>query len=268
MTSVLMGIFLGFLMICPLSQGAAVMVWSESFDTADEWELRGFDFLSMRAGEDNLAWNPDYSPSVKDGKLQMPNTQEEWHSSQAVHNSTVAYGTWSFDWYVNAGEDHQAYDVVLFIANNYILTEQSGEIPLNMTGYGLVLNSGDKGETKPHSVSLAEWRDETIKWIILDYYQFPSTLEGPYHIDTTRNITGEFSIFFDGKLKLQVRDNSTTTSENFIFNSWLGDSTYDNLNVSDTIEVHPSPNGADYPPLFLVVVPIGVLIILRKKRKR
>ena len=248
------------------------LVWSETFDTADEWELQGFD---LNPGENVFTWKPKYTPRIEKGTLKMLNTQAGWHYSQAVHTSTVAYGTWSFDWYVNTGEDHQAYDVVFFIANNYIPTEQSGEAPLNSTAYALALTSGYKEEPETLGilltpvVALAEWRYGTKHLIFLDYHEFSSPLEGAYHIDITRNITGEFHIYFDQNLVLKVTDKSTTTSESFIFGSWFGDSLFDNLTVSSTVDVHPIPikTRTFSPPLIEIMVSIGVIVILRKKTR-
>jgi hypothetical protein len=261
---VIIGIMIAIPVICPISQGTATIVLSETFETVDEWKLQGFDFIDWETG---CEWNPDFAPVVENGVLRMPNTQDGWHVSHAVHSSTIAYGTWSFDWYVNAGKDHQVYDIISFIVNNMGPTEQSGEIPENMTGYALVLIPGEKiiSSQISRSVSLVIWRNDSVQWTTLNHYQFSDTLKGTYHIDITRNITGKFSVYFDGKLKFQVTDNSTTTSESFAFVSWYGDTTYDNLKISNTMDV--TSQQADYPPLVIVIVSIGVVIILRKKGK-
>ncbi|MFX1335790.1 MAG: hypothetical protein ACFFAM_15285 [Promethearchaeota archaeon] len=263
---VLIGILLEFLIISPIIQGTAKIVWSEDFTTADEWKLQGFDLISVTL---DCVMNQNFAPTIENGILKMPNTQDKWNYSQAVHSSAIAYGTWSFDWLISIGSDHQAYDVVCFIANNYGPTEESGEIPKNFTGYVLVLTSDEKREDslKPHAVTLAEFIETSKYWVILNYFQFPKALEGLFHIDITRNIAGEFNIYINSEHVFKVVDNSTTTSENFIFGSWFGDTVFDNLTVSNTVDIHP-PTGANYPSLFISVVPIGLLIILKKKHKK
>lgn len=279
--TIVMGILLGVLMVSPLNQGTAKTVLSETFDTADEWDLGGYEFIDW---ETSLVWDTDYIPKVENGVLQMPNTQTDWwYLSQAYHSSTVAYGTWSFDWYVNAGKDHQSYDTVAFIANNMAPTKRSGYINENMSGYALTLTSDDKKEPplESHAVALVEFENGTQQWKFLKSYQLSSTLIGWHHIDITRNVTGQFNIYFDNRLVLQLTDNSTKTCENFAFYSWYGDSVFDNLTVSDTVDpistitesnsVDPNssiPDGTNYPPLFIIVVSIGVIIILRKNRRK
>ncbi|UCG01640.1 MAG: hypothetical protein JSW11_18770 [Candidatus Heimdallarchaeota archaeon] len=283
---ILITLFVGFLILLPqgeqnsstipgirISEGD--LVWSETFDTAEEWKLQGFDYVDYKDQRGvGFTWEPEHTPIVKNGVLEMLNTQTGWYYSQAIHTSTVAYGTWSFDWCVNPGSDHLAYDVVFFIANNYIPTEQSGDLSdslnLNTTAYVLSLTSGHKKEGSDElipAISLAEWRTNTKHLIYYDYHEFSSPLEGAYHIDITRNVTGEFHIYLDQELILKVTDRSTTTSENFIFASWFGDSLFDNLTVSSTVDVVPleSESKAEYPPLVILVVPIGVIIFLRKK---
>jgi hypothetical protein len=285
---ILITLFVGFLILLPqgeqnsstipgirISEGD--LVWSETFDSAEEWKFQGFDYMDYKDQRGvGFTWEPEYIPTVKKGVLEMVNTQTGWHYSQAIHTSTVAYGTWSFDWYVNPGSDHLAYDVVFFIANNYIPTEKSGDLTdslnLNTTAYVLSLTSGHKKEGSYELIpviSLAEWRTNTKHWIYYDYHYFSSPLEGAYHIDITRNVTGEFHIYFDEKLVIQVTDRSTTTSENFIFASWFGDSLFDNLTVSNTVDVYPIPTKSRTysPPLMEIMVSIGVIVILRKKRR-
>jgi hypothetical protein len=226
-------------MVCPPSQGATVIVWSATFESPDEWELQGFNFAL------DFEWDPYFAPKITNGVLKMPNTQETGHLSQAVHSSTVAYGTWSFDWYISAGTSHEAYEVIFFIVNNYYPTEQSVESTTDMTGYVLSLTSNEEGVNPSaqyeRAVMLSECLSTSKLFSLLAYHQFPSALEGLYHIDITRDITGEFNIYFDGEHLFKVIDNTTTTSEDFIFGSWNGDTIYDNLTVSNTVDIDPPP---------------------------
>ncbi|MHA2295886.1 MAG: hypothetical protein ACXAEU_07170 [Candidatus Hodarchaeales archaeon] len=257
--SPLMGIMIIILVFCPISQVTATEIWSENFNTLGEWELRGADWPFP------LDWNPDFAPTIENGVLQMPNTQTDLHVSQAIHSSTVAYGNWSFDWYVTPGAEHEAYDIVNFIVNNFI--NESGEQRMEMTGYLLALTSNEKvgSNLNAHAVTLAEWINISNLWMVLKEYQFPSALEGSYHIDITRDITGEFSIYFNKELVLQETDNTTTTSEHFVFGSWYGDTVYDNLTVSDTVE--PPPKATAYLHPIMVVIIAGVVIIRRRRHR-
>ncbi|MHA2247187.1 MAG: hypothetical protein ACXADY_19735 [Candidatus Hodarchaeales archaeon] len=211
--------------------------WSATFESPDEWKLQGFNYAL------DFDWDPYFAPKITNGVLKMPNTQDKWYISQAIHPSTVAYGTWSFDWYVSAGTSHEAYEVIFFIVNDYFPTEQSGESTTDMNGYVLILTSNEEGVNlnAPYkrAVTLSECHSTSKIFNYLAFHQFPSALEGLYHIDITRDITGEFNIYFDKEHLFQVTDNTTTISEEFVFGSWYGDTTYDNLTVSNTVDIDP-----------------------------
>ncbi len=111
-----LGILLPFLGV----QGvAANLVWSEDFETPPfDWYLSGYEQVS---GDPAITYRDDnYIPVIENGLLQMPNTQTSWYFSQALCNSTLAYGSWDFDFTIKPDEDqinHSSMFNVYFISN-------------------------------------------------------------------------------------------------------------------------------------------------------
>ena len=87
-------------LLFPLMTVSAEVVWAEDFETPPfDWYLAGYKQVS---GDPPITYKHDsYIPVIENGLLQMPNTQTSWYFSQALRNSTVAYGSWGFDFTIN-----------------------------------------------------------------------------------------------------------------------------------------------------------------------
>ncbi len=206
----------------------------------------------------------------------MPNIQTTYpHTvSQAEHASSVAYGTWSFDWAVVPGDNHQSVDMVSFMVNGYA-SDALNPLPDNSpngTGYYLELYSGDMiafmGESEGPSIILTSYNGSVWR-----KHQFSNYITGSHQIDITRSSLGEFRVYFDGTLIIGAVDNSITTSEKFILTSWIGDSAFDNIIVSSSIKtITPlsddmkTKSSTGFLPLS-IVFSFGIILI-NNQRKR
>ena len=97
---------LGVVFLLPLTQVTAEVVWEEDWENPpfDEWIYMAYSF------DDVNGFQPDTTadPAVVDGvfKTNSPTASFGDFLSGANHNSTVAYGTWSFDCVVEPGVEH------------------------------------------------------------------------------------------------------------------------------------------------------------------
>ncbi len=219
----------------------AKTAWEDNFanEELEEWN-------TYACSSDDI-WNSpcDYNNTkfeVTGGSLSAPSSTGFNYVTRAFHNSSIAYGTWSFDWTVS--ENKKSFDAVEFAFTdhkheyNWTGTNPSTR---RWSGYSLVMVSWDipvwQGSNGPglHLIkfinSSSAFSTSTVKSV-----KFNSTISGTHHIDITRNNTGEFNIFFDSELVINITDNRYQTSEMFAFVSWEGDSSFDNIYVSDTIE--------------------------------
>ncbi len=272
-------IIVSLILLTPINRGSAGG-WSDNFDTAAGWDLQSYKRI------EGIFQPSNHTPSIINGQLQMPNTPDDGNVSAAVRNSTVAYGSWNFDWYVTPGIDHSSLDVVFFISN----------VPVNLTGwqdgdprvsaYFLTLKSWDRGsETQSdHSIALNEF-DKGVNWM-KGLKVFPSPIDGSHHIEVTRDLNGKFNVSFDSEPIIIVTDNTTKTSETFWIGSWCGDSAFDNITVDDTpIYIPPTnesttttttittttttvPVAGSFPSLFSISLLLTALAMINRRRKK
>ena len=90
-------LLLGFLLAVPLRHASATVVWEEDFADIDDCDLSYWDDDSGRF----IAMN-ETGFHLQNGVLTAPNDQYTFrYNAMAYHNSTTAYGTWTFDWVIN-----------------------------------------------------------------------------------------------------------------------------------------------------------------------
>ncbi len=255
------------LIVIPLNpmQVSAALVWNEDFtvttvEELDDWVLQGYELI------DSTFYQVDHGFTIVNGELTAEDVYVPWsiYMSQvrrAIHNSTVAYGTWSFDWRVSGSQN--GYDGVEFmftdLRDEYNLTGEFTSYA--MTGYTLILDTIENDEMYIEKFAVTHG-------VILVRHDFPSDLIGQHHIDITRSLEGEFNVYFDAQLVLNVIDADVTSCEKFNFVSFQGNSSIDNIVISDSVDV------ARFElPIELIVIGIGigvtvVAIVIFFKRKK
>jgi hypothetical protein len=264
--SIIIALIIGIVFLFSISYGSAAIVWSEDFDSdiSEIWDLYGYDYPN-----EVFVYNNDTAPKVVDDMLKMPNTQEGDTMSYIVRNSTVANGTWSFDWIVTEGTNHESLDVVNFMLNGWPRDLNGSSLDsLPGTGYYLILKSGGVGNPglSENSIYLDEitpTREETLK-----YRSFDDPITGSHHITITRDNQGEVNMYFDSTTPIITHtDLSTTSSELFAIGSWYGDSVFDNITTSDSIEPPTTSTTSSFFSLFFFLC-FGILVLIRRKQEK
>ncbi|MFX0207706.1 MAG: hypothetical protein ACFFDT_17085 [Candidatus Hodarchaeota archaeon] len=290
MRNKLVGVFICVLIFSSVKSTSAVNGWSDTFPVdgaPDDWEF--YAYHRGDTGGDSPATpltEEKYHIRVRNGALMAPYYSLAAEGgliilSEALRNSTLAYGTWSFDWIVSeeSHTDHGAYDIIGLMANSendiWIrdgLTES--EWAADKTGYGLYLLSRSKSElgydptfpvagpgiTFYKGTDSPSWGKRKV---------FCENVYGTHHIDIQRTPEGEFKIYYDNVLIIEDSDNKVTTSEKFLFSSFQGDSGIDNLVVTnETTIIDPPetiPPELDCPPPFpielILIAVTGIVII-------
>jgi len=173
------------------------------------------------------------------------------------HESSVAYGNWSFDVYHNASVNPLYFDIYSFIADElvdgpYTTTYLHQKVPLN----GYTLEFGILG------ASVRRWTDGdglTIGAV------GGLTFSGWRTVEINRDSAGHFAIYVNGTLVEELDDATFTTSELFGWSSKPGHA-IDNVIVN---ELEPTALAID--PLLLgtgVAIAVGFIAIVVYIRRR
>jgi hypothetical protein len=218
----------------PVLSSAAV-VWSDDFQDADytDWSVHDGTF------------------SAEDQVLRAIGS-DEYHCIQ--HSSSVAYGNWTFDVYVNSSVSKSQWLLYSFIADE--LVEGSGtyeDVMVPRDGYSL-----DFGALFAY---IKQWT-----------YSIPSTVgrfslsfSGWRTISITRDNTGHFELYYNGTLKAEMDDTTHTTGNVFGWSTKPGHA-IDNVTVSE-----PEPAALAVDPVLLgvgvAVVVVVVAIVVYVKRR-
>jgi hypothetical protein len=245
--------------LIPISRGSAAVVWSEEFENLDDWELFGYNvvFGYHMAGTPNLI--------IEDGALTRDPLAQGLQI--AYHNSSVAYGTWSFDWIVDPGSEGTL--IVNFIQNNHYPSSLNVSgvryKEVNYTGYALYLEH----TSNSFEFSLSKWENTDNQTIGQKLKTQTQTREdGIHHISIGRDSNGKFTIVRNSIVIMTEQDNGFTTSEYFNLVLW-GNTKIDNILVETGlhVDISSSSQDANYPILF-TCLSIGLLISMRRKREK
>ncbi len=220
---------LGVLILIPCSPVTGTVVWEETFEGVEDLDdLIDWEFFGVAGWyyyNHTIPFDPKFT--LVNGTLAGPSllTSDNLNTSQALHNSTVAYGTWSFDVYFsdpyaltvefvfNSVEDYYRYDNAANVMD--YLSDK--------TGYALGFQSNTilficYNSVNGHNIAIEKSID----------------LTGYHHIDITRNSDGLFIVFFDKLPIIQYTNTLTTTSKKFGFTSLEGCFQIDNITVDDS----------------------------------
>ncbi len=233
----------------------ATMVWSDNFNDGnhDGWTVTGINMTVVPS----VLVDGDYS--VDDDLLRATGEGGGWIWNLASHASTVATGTWSFDIDSPEVEPGLTHFYVFFMSAD---TDFVDGIP---DGYAfkveMTLYLGFRG------FELEKFTDGDSQQ--LAQYQTNQDVLGGYHIDITRDSSGQFNIWINGTHRMATQDQSITSSEYFRFSTPAGPA-IDNIEVYDSIEFDTSTTAASTTPtspgmdltIPLIVVGIGVVVVV------
>ena len=193
----------------------AAIIWSDNFDDEDisDWQLFTVD---SDLPEPLLPGN-----STAEGGV-LRHIGVEW--AYAGHNSSVAFGSWSFDVDIQDNVDDEI--MVLFMSEmwNYDWPERdtAGE------AYGIVFYLFPTYV----DINLVKMSHDTGH-LFLDNY-IAAGLAGWNSFIVTREMSGQFYVYMNGELILKGKNLQHTTSERFYFVG-SGGPAIDNITVRDDI---------------------------------
>ncbi|MGY5863536.1 MAG: hypothetical protein RTV41_02970 [Candidatus Thorarchaeota archaeon] len=240
--------------------------WSDDFNDGDidDWTVQGW----------NMTTDP---PSALPGNFtaddQTLRAYDE-ETNKATHNSTVAYGTWSFDVHCVSVPNNHSY--IAFVSGP--ATEFGGpdwESTVSFE-YGLVFVNGEFAGYN-HTFILYRRNQGSVFVVPIGEYEV-DVISGWYHFDITRNVEGSFQVFINETLQITASDTVYTTSEIFSFYTHAGVA-LDNIVVvpllPDTSTTTTSTTPIDGEPLDMtllliagggiaVVVIVGIIVRLKK----
>lgn len=195
-------------------------VWSEDFDDEDisDWEVFGLDWSQspIATAEANF--------SLAGGVLQAIGS----NMSLAVHNSTIGYGTWTFDVDIQKPEGFDRFGVAMM--SSWTPTGDSDN------AYFLSIIKSNDGPSG--TVRFAKNEGGLDTQFLTE--RAIDNLLGWKHFIVTREETGQFYVYMNGTLILDVIDTTYTTLEKFGFFAH-GNPAIDNIVVSDTIDYDGAP---------------------------
>jgi hypothetical protein len=202
----------------------SAVVWSDDFEdeNIDDWEIIGIDYTTIPGTL--IPGNFSVSGGV------LRNVGPEW--DYAIRNSSVAYGTWSFDVDIQRPEGLNRFPVG-FMGDYNIENLQ------NATGNNYIISFRIFDDDPPGDIRLAKNIFGEEYTIFLDSY-YVEIIRGWKNIIVTREESGQFYVYLNGDLILDVVDTTHTTSECFIFYG-SANPAIDNITVSDTIDYDKAP---------------------------
>jgi hypothetical protein len=201
----------------------SAVVWSDDFEdeNIDDWEIFGVNYTTFP-----LQLIPG-NFSVSGGLLR--NVGPEW--DYAFHNSSVAYGTWIFDVDIQRPDDLDRFPVGF-------MSEYNIEKLLNDTGNNYIISFRIFDDDPDGDIRLAR-NDIDKGTTFLDSY-YVEIIRGWWNVIVTREESGQFYVYLNGDLILDVVDTTHTTSDCFVFYGYANPA-IDNITVSDTIDYDKAP---------------------------
>ncbi len=221
----------------------AAVVWSDDF--SDE----NYDNWTILEGTYN----------VSNGCLETTDP-EQVLMHQIQHDSTVTYGYWSFDLYVNASTSSNITPnhIVLFMADE--VEDSINHHATNGFELDVIKNSQAIG------LRLSKYTEDG--WDILTSIHL-ANLDGWQAFNITRDCQGNFDIFLNGTLRLEYTDNAIFPCNLFIWRA-LEYNALDNVVVSETDCVPPPCCQLEFiligAGVTVVVIVVAIVVILLRRR--
>ncbi|MFX0087555.1 MAG: hypothetical protein ACFFAU_18030 [Candidatus Hodarchaeota archaeon] len=231
-------LLLGISLLCSPTRVSTTVIWEENFEgSPDDWSLS---YWNTSSGV--FVKQPEPGFTIQNGILTAPNDRTFDMAAFAYRNSSVAYGTWAFDWVVEPGTDHCAYDVISLLGNDSAgdydpSGETWDEYLANDYTYNLGMSSssatGGAGTWVKPGLNFVKRAGGGDTDVMLGKYQFANDITGIHRVEVTRDNSGKFRIYFDDTFLFSAIDNEFKTSEVFFLGSAKGDSGFDNITITN-----------------------------------
>ena len=209
-------------------------VWSDNFDDEDisDWDL----FMFNYSVEPNTR-HPGGS-SAEGGVLRL--LGDRWNF--AGHNSSVAFGTWSFDIDIQDPRNEIHFYV------HFICEVVDDDWLFRGTIGGCVSLGFYTHEYDPHEIWLLRSDFEDEGRLFLDTSYTNDSIIGWRNVIITRELSGQYYVYLDGTLILKGKDLLVATSERFYIMS-KANPAIDNVSVSNTIDYDAA--GPEWEPAIM-----------------
>jgi len=183
-----------------------IQEWSEDFDDGD---LEGWIVEWGNWSADSKTLEAHYHPDTT------------YNGGLILYPSSIAYGTWSFDVYLER-------DKIIFFGL------ATTDVVWNEFSYSYYF------EIKPYAKTefvLIKCLGDITTNRGFGWYTADSDLSGWNHIDVTRDVGGRFCVFLNGELIMQKTDTSLSSSEHFFVCSYPDGPKADNITVRNIVDI-------------------------------
>jgi hypothetical protein len=215
----------------------ATVIWSDNFDDGNynDWIVQTGTF------------------SATDHMLKATGNNTDWNNIYFV--SDLAYGTWSFDVYI----DSSSISIMEHMYIQFLMLEYGFE---NEDSYELSIWL----DTRIGSPGFTLLKRVAGTMTILGEYEVSNGLSSFQHIDITRDLNGNFDIFINGTILIEAVDTTWTTSLYFRFAS-MGGNALDNISVDN--EVLNTTNGsASGIMVGTAATTLWIIVVLKRKKNK
>ncbi|MFW9808231.1 MAG: hypothetical protein ACFFE6_02515 [Candidatus Thorarchaeota archaeon] len=230
----------------------AAEVWREEFDSG----LTGWTTFAFESWQSGPVVEGNFSTA--DDMLTVLDDDVNF----ARHDSANVVGTWSFDMYIP--DTPNGWIGVAFMSN--------GTRPLELDTRMIAIEATTDGTDR----FVIWWLRGANNGVADTVYTPGGSIVGWHHIDVTRTSGGSFNVFFNGTFEYTTLTNDVTQSTYLeCFASNATGAAFDNIIVSDTIDVTTPTLTPTAPPILWELVMIGggvaivviLLIIIVLKRR-
>lgn len=235
----------------------ATIVWSDDFNDGnyDGWIITGIYAPVNSTWVDTVG-----TAEVIDGELWFTGEQHFRNFSYAVHESTVAYGSWSFDVNVRPISGSSNHTHIYFLDSRS--PEDVPDFQSPYSSYDILIYSA------PWTIEPPDWMvpfDNTAPSILLvrrslgsgvaiGTYQVDE-INGLYRFNVTRDETGRIQVFLNDTSIIDVTEQRSITPRSFYLNSEAGIG-YDNIVVRQAASV-TNETSEDLSTLLGPVIAVG-----------
>lgn len=268
---------------------SADIVWFEDFDDFDDNSFEGLELYGWDTTTEYYV-EIDHGFSIVDGALKAPSSESFDIASYMLINSSVAYGTWSFDLILSESDSSQLVVEYMQTAPDGKYNRTGDPNVLNLQGYCMIFVSDGNAYFSYPGIYLSVLKGTEFE-IIVRHHLPKTDLTGTHHIDVTRDLTGLTKVYLDFKQQFNFTDTRWNSSEKFGMMAWVGGPAIDNIRVSNTVDEIKAPASSpsdsstsqtsatdintstdtksdDSPiPLWVWIGPLFVIVIFRRTQK-
>ena len=264
----ILSVIITILILSPTIQVKAILTWEDDFEDGnlDDWLFNAWEINSE-------IYNPPIDPgfNIIDGILRAPNypyfNDTSRNMTSALHNSTFAYGIWNFDWVPQVSLTEEAFfDIVAIIYNINHQLDLTGLSVLDKSAYGYTIRIYHNSTGVATRISLTKRVGPPPSTTTLGSYDLTPAVMESIHIEVTRDKKGHFNVYYDTALIIEATDNDITTSDHFVFRSYVGDTGLDNITINDALSSNGSIPASTVGFVIWMMTPTLIVLYIVRKR--